>query len=36
VSGATRIFRISWDEAWGLMEQTVKRGRAGKVRTVVQ
>ena len=36
VSGATRILRISWDEAWGLMERAVTRGRARKVRTVVR
>ena len=36
VSGATRILRISWDEAWGLMERAVKRGRHRKTRTVVR
>ena len=36
VSGATQILRISWDEAWGLMERAVTRGRARKVRTVVR
>lgn len=36
VSGATRLLRISWDEAWGLMERAVTRGRARKVRTVVR
>ncbi|HNP84320.1 MAG TPA: ISL3 family transposase [Nitrospira sp.] len=36
VSGATRILRISWDEAWGLMERAVTRGRQRKVRTVVR
>jgi len=36
VSGATRILRISWDEAWGLLERAVTRGRARKVRTVVR
>jgi len=30
VLGATRILRISWDEAWLLMERAVKRGRAAK------
>ena len=30
VSGATRILRISWDEAWGLMQRAVTRGRARK------
>jgi transposase len=35
VSGATRILRISWDEAWGVMQRAVTRGRARKqVRTV--
>ena len=36
VSGATRILRISWDEAWGLMERAVKRGRARKARKNVR
>jgi transposase len=36
VTGATRILRISWDEAWGLMERAVQRGRARKARTVVR
>ena len=36
VSGATRILRISWDEAWGLMERAVTRGRQRKVRTGVR
>ena len=36
VSGATRILRISWDEAWGLMERAVTRGRQRKTRTVVR
>ncbi|MEK7760827.1 MAG: ISL3 family transposase, partial [Nitrospirota bacterium] len=36
VSGATRIVRISWDEAWGLMERAVTRGRHRKTRTVVR
>jgi transposase len=30
VSGATRILRISWDEAWGVMQRAVTRGRARK------
>lgn len=30
VLGATRILRISWDEAWHLMERAVRRGRAAK------
>ena len=36
VSGATRILRISWDEAWGLMERAVTRGRQRKARTIVR
>ncbi len=36
VSGATRILRISWDEAWRLMERAVTRGRQRKARTVVR
>jgi transposase len=30
VTGAARILRISWDEAWGLMERAVRRGQAAK------
>jgi transposase len=30
VTGACRIARISWDEAWGVMERAVLRGRARK------
>ncbi|QPD05948.1 MAG: transposase [Candidatus Nitrospira kreftii] len=36
VSGATRILRISWDEAWGLMERAVTRGRQRKAHPVVR
>jgi transposase len=36
VLGATRILRISWDEAWHLMEHAVERGRAAKAQRVVQ
>mgnify|MGYP001593934189 FL=1 len=36
VSGATRILRISWDEAWRLMQRAVKRGRTRKGRKVVR
>lgn len=36
VTGATRILRISWDEAWGLMERAVQRGRQRKARRVVR
>jgi transposase IS204/IS1001/IS1096/IS1165 family protein len=31
VTGACRIARITWDEAWGLMSSGVVRGRARKV-----
>lgn len=35
VSGATRILRISWDEAWGVLQRAVTRGRTRKpMRTV--
>ena len=30
VAGAMRILRISWDEAWGIMERAVRRGMAAK------
>src|SRR5439155_18205810 len=30
VLGATRILRVSWDEAWHLMERAVKRGLLAK------
>jgi len=36
VSGATRILRISWDEAWGIMERAVTRGRHRKAPKVVR
>jgi transposase len=36
VSGATRILRISWDEAWGLMKRAVKRGRERKKAGIVR
>jgi transposase len=36
VSGATRILRISWDEAWHLMKRAVQRGRERKARKVVR
>jgi transposase len=35
VLGATRLLRISWDEAWHLMERAVVRGRQRKQRAVV-
>ena len=31
VTGACRIVRVSWDEAWGVMTRAVARGRARKV-----
>ncbi|MEX1073547.1 MAG: ISL3 family transposase [Burkholderiales bacterium] len=34
VRGATRILRISWDEAWHLMERAVKRGLQAKGKSV--
>lgn len=36
VSGATRILRISWDEAWGLMDRAVKRGQERKAARIVR
>lgn len=36
VTGATKILRISWDEAWGIMERAVKRGRSRKTSKVVR
>ena len=36
VSGATRILRISWDEARGLMQRAVTRGRARKTAQIVR
>lgn len=36
VTGATRILRISWDEAWGLMKRAVKRGQERKKQRVVR
>jgi transposase len=36
VSGACRILRISWDEAWGVMERAVARGQARKPRAIPQ
>src|SRR5579864_1016774 len=34
ISGATEILRISWDEAWHLMERAVARGQMRKARRV--
>ena len=36
VSGATRILRLSWDEAWGVMQRAVTRGRARKQARIVR
>jgi hypothetical protein len=36
VSGATRILRISWDEAWGVLQRAVTRGRARKQARIVR
>jgi len=36
VTGATKILRISWDEAWGIMERAVMRGRQRKAPKVVR
>src|SRR4029079_4944913 len=36
VRGATRILRISWDEAWHLMERAVERGQAAKAQRIVR
>lgn len=36
VSGATRILGISWDEAWGVMQRAVTRGRARKQTRMVR
>ena len=36
VTGATKILRISWDEAWGIIERAVTRGRQRKAPKVVR
>ena len=36
VTGATKILRISWDEAWGILERAVTRGRQRKAPKVVR
>jgi transposase len=36
ITGATRILRISWDEAWRLLERAVARGRARKMKRNVR
>jgi transposase len=35
VTGATRLLRISWDEAWHIMERAVERGLRAKERRVI-
>lgn len=36
VEGARKILRLSWDEAWGIMERAVARGKKRKKRRVVR
>jgi transposase len=36
VSGACRLLGLSWDEAWGVMERAVVRGRRRKQAKVPQ
>ena len=36
VEGASKILRVSWDEAWGIMERAVARGKKRKKRRVVR
>lgn len=36
VTGATEILGISWDEAWGLMQRAVKRGKERKEARIVR
>lgn len=35
VVGATRLLRISWDEAWGFMDRAVQRGMQAKRRRII-
>jgi transposase len=35
VTGSTRLLRISWDEAWNIMERAVERGLRAKGRRVI-
>ncbi|MHB8719713.1 MAG: ISL3 family transposase [Candidatus Dormibacteria bacterium] len=35
IEGASRLLRLSWDEAWHLMERAVARGQLAKEATVV-
>ena len=36
VTGATKILKISWDEAWHIMEKAVERGKKCKNKNVVK
>lgn len=36
ISGAMRILRISWDEAWHIMEKAVQRGLMRKDSTIIE
>ena len=35
VLGASRLLRVSWDEAWGFMERAVERGLKAKERRII-
>ncbi len=35
VLGATRLLRVSWDEAWNVMERAVARGLLSKAKRVI-
>jgi transposase len=35
ITGATRLLRISWDEAWHIMERAVERGLRAKGRRII-
>jgi len=36
IEGAARLLRVSWDEAWNLMERAVRRGQRRKKRRAVK
>jgi transposase len=36
IEGASKILRVSWDEAWGIMERAVARGKKRKKRRVMR
>lgn len=36
VLGASRLLRLSWDEAWGVMERAVERGMKAKRRRIIR